>query len=44
MKHCLHFQTLLTAETAAIKDEEGRTVLLTAAEMGKTSVQVVYNS
>ncbi|KAL5016678.1 hypothetical protein ScPMuIL_006267 [Solemya velum] len=27
-------QTLLTAETAAIRDDEGRTVLLTAAEMG----------
>ncbi|XP_060599781.1 uncharacterized protein LOC132753347 isoform X3 [Ruditapes philippinarum] len=27
-------QTLLTSDTATIKDEEGRTVLLTAAEMG----------
>lgn len=27
-------QTLLTSETAAIKDDDGRTVLLTAAEMG----------
>lgn len=27
-------QTLLTSDTAAIKDDEGRTVLLTAAEMG----------
>ena len=30
-------QTLLTTETAGIKDEEGRTVLLTAAELGKCS-------
>ena len=29
------FQTLLTSETASIKDEDGRTVLLTAAEMGE---------
>jgi len=28
------FQTLLTSDTAAIKDDEGRTVLLTAAELG----------
>ncbi|WAR02220.1 RAI14-like protein, partial [Mya arenaria] len=27
-------QTLLTSDTAAIKDDEGRTVLLTAAELG----------
>ena len=31
----LFLQTLLTQDTAAIKDDEGRTVLLTAAELGE---------
>ena len=38
------FQTLLTAETAAMKDEEGRTVLLTAAEMGMFNIYLFISA
>ena len=38
------FQTLLTAETAAMKDEEGRTVLLTAAEMGRFNIYLFISA